>query len=138
MKLLLTIIFILPLLTGCPSVQPCHIQTASCNETLQRTAAGSCDWPAILNIGMPREIRTTAINAARGDIKAGKPRIAFSGGIASWPVGVSIDDFNLVKNLPRVPLPCGCTEPLLQQAGIYAEAYNKEILPYLKADKPTQ
>jgi hypothetical protein len=138
MRLLLAIILILPLLTGCPSVQPCHIQMASCDETIQRTAAGSRDWPAILNIGMPREIRTTAINAARGDIKAGKPRIAFTGGFASRPVGVSIDDFNLVKDLPRVPLPSGCTEPLLQQAGIYAEAYNKEILPYLKTHKPTQ
>jgi hypothetical protein len=28
-------------------------------------------------------------------------------------------------------LPSGCTEPLLEQASIYAEAYNGEILAYL-------
>ena len=137
MKFVATMLLLVAL-TGCVTVQPYSLnQTASSDETMPgvRTA----EWPPVLKTGMPKDIRTAAIAAARGDIADGKPRIAFTGGFASWPIGLSADDFKLVKDLPRVPLPCGCTEPLLQQASIYAEAYNKEILPYIKSIyKPTQ
>jgi hypothetical protein len=89
------------------------------------------NWPAILDNGSRREIQAAAVEAARADIAAGRPKVAWTGGFACWAVGVPIEHIGLVKNLPNIPLPCGCTEPLLEQAAIYAEAYNKEVLPYL-------
>jgi hypothetical protein len=86
--------------------------------------------PAILKTGTPEEIRNSAITTARADIAAGKPRVAYTGGIASQAVGVPIENLTLVKKLPKVPLPSGCIDNL-EEATIYAEAYNKEVLPYL-------
>lgn len=90
-----------------------------------------CLGPSILQTGSATEIRSTAIANARADIAASKPRIAFTGGFACMAVGVPEEDRELIKNLPNVPLPCGCTEPCLEQAAVYAEAYNQEMLPYL-------
>jgi len=87
--------------------------------------------PSILRTGSPREIRTAAKADARADIAAGEPRVAYTGGFACWAVGIPDECGELVKSLPKVPLPCGCSHPLLGSATIYAEAYNKEILPYL-------
>ncbi len=87
--------------------------------------------PAILATGRPEEIRQAAISDARADIAANRPRIAITGGIAAWPVGVPEKYFTIVQRYPTVPLPCGCTSSWLKEAGIYAEAYNHEILPYL-------
>ena len=91
--------------------------------------------PAILATGTSKQIRETAIADARADIAAGRPRIAFTGGFASWPVGVPEKEFELVRPWPRVPLPTGCTSPWLQQAAIYAEAYNREILSVLRQQR---
>jgi hypothetical protein len=91
----------------------------------------SPEWPAVLATGSDREIRTAAIATANADIAAGNPRVANTGGFASWPVGVPEKYFGLVEMFPKVPLPVGCTSPLLREAGIYAEAYNGEILSYL-------
>ena len=89
------------------------------------------DEPAILATGNTEEIRKAAITDARADIGANKPKVAITGGIAAWPVGVPEKYFDLVERLPKVPLPAGCTSPMLREAGIYAEAYNGEILSYL-------
>jgi hypothetical protein len=100
----------------------------SCSTPFREASAAG---PTILRAGSSREIRAAAIVDARADIAAGRPRIACTGGFASWPVGIPPEDFDLVKDLPKVPLPCGCTHPLLGPATIYAEAYNKEMFPYL-------
>jgi hypothetical protein len=63
---------------------------------------------------------------------AGKPRVAVTGGFLCLAVGIPDEDLELTKNLPSVPLPCGCTADHLDQAAVYAEAYNEEILPYLR------
>jgi hypothetical protein len=107
MKSFLTMVIVLSLLTGCRSEPPVQHGDNS------------------------KGIRATAIADAQADIAAGKPRVAYTGGFACWAVGVPPEDIELVKNLPRVPLPCGCTAPLLEPARIYAEAYNHEILLYL-------
>jgi hypothetical protein len=113
------------LLTGCA-----HLETA---ETSTSSHLGDLmpGQPQILETGTPEEIRQVAIADARADIAAGKPRIAITGGIAAWPTGVSEKYFKLVLSYPRVDLPSGCTSPCLGQAATYAEAYNKEILPYI-------
>jgi hypothetical protein len=91
------------------------------------------DGPAVLKTGSPEDIRSEAIATARADIAEGKPRVAWTGGIVAQPTGIPQEYFPLLSKLklPSVPLPSGCTHPLLQQAAIYAEAYNKEILPYI-------
>lgn len=89
------------------------------------------DGPAILRTGTLKEISDEATATARGDIASGRPRVAWTGGFASQPVGIPFDKWYLIKKLPTVPLPTGCTEPNLKEAAVYAEAYNKEILAYL-------
>jgi len=110
-------------LTGCAHLQKCDIP-----DDLGALPSGT---PAILAIGTSDQIRQAAIADARTDVAARRPKIAITGGFAAWPVGVPEKYFQLVQSYPQVPLPCGCTSPWLQQAGIYAEAYNHEILPYL-------
>jgi hypothetical protein len=117
----------LSLLTGCQffgRVQKCQLP-APASEARAR------GWPAVLDYRNRQEIQAAAVADARTDIAVGKPRAAWTGGIASWAVGVPVEYIGLLKNLPNVPLPSGCTEPLLEQASIYAEAYNGEILAYL-------
>jgi len=118
--------------TGCAHFTPVHPAELENSGRVEDLAPGE---PVILATGTPEEIREAAIADARADIAAGRPRIAFTGGIASWPVGVPEKDFKLVKSCPRVPLPIGCTSPWLQQAAIYAAAYNREILPVLRQQK---
>jgi hypothetical protein len=127
MKNLFLAAIALSLLTGCQffeRVQKCQLSTPA-SEACAR------GWPAVLDYGNRQEIQAAAVADARTDIAAGKPRVAWTGGIASWAVGVPVEYIGLVKNLPNVPLPSGCTEPLLEQAAIYAKAYNTEVLPYL-------
>lgn len=87
--------------------------------------------PAILATGSPEEIQQAAVSDARADIATERPRIAITGGIVAGPVGVPEKYLSIVQRYPTVPLPCGCTSSWLKEAGIYAEAYNREILPYL-------
>jgi len=89
------------------------------------------DGPPILKTGTPEEIQRSAIAASQTDIAAGKPQIAFTGTIACMPIGVPPEHLALVEKLPRLSLPCGCATPLVREAIIYAEAYNKEILAHL-------
>src|SRR5689334_16250759 len=79
------------------------------------------------------KIRTAARTDARADIKADHPRICYAGTIGVFAVGVPEHYLKQVQVLPRVPLPCGCTEPLAHPAYAYAEAYNDEIVRYLRA-----
>ena len=90
--------------------------------------------PAILATGSPEEIRQAAVSDARADIATERPRVATTGGIVTGPVGVPEKYLTIVQRYPVVPLPCGCTSSWLKEAGIYAEAYNREILPYLLDD----
>ena len=99
--------------------------------TLHLLGVRTSEGPPILKTGSDAEIRADAVRAARADMAAGKPRVAFSGGIASWPIGIPQEHWHLVERLPKVPLPSGCTVPYLAQASVYAEAYNKEMLGYL-------
>jgi hypothetical protein len=134
---------ILLLMTGCKSNPNGEIETYGNDRLLQNamlvTAATpfylvgirTPEGPSVLETGTEEEIRRLALTTARADIAAGKPRIAFTGGFASMAVGVPREHLALVEKLPRVPLPTGCTTSLLNQATIYAEAYNKEILPYI-------
>ena len=112
---------------GCTHLTSCAhpIETSNHLEDL------APDDPASLATGSSEQIREAAIADARADIAASRPRIAFTGGIGSWPVGVSEKYFKVVEPYPRVPLPTGCTSSWLREAAIYAEAYNKEILHYL-------
>lgn len=87
--------------------------------------------PAILENGSPAEIEAAAITDAHADIAANRPRVAYAGGFAVWAVGIPNEHLHLVKQLPHVPLPCGCTHPLVGEAQIYAGAYNKVILDHL-------
>jgi hypothetical protein len=88
-------------------------------------------WPAILKSSDRDQIRAAGRTDALADIKDGHPRICFTGGYAAFPVGVSEKYWPVIKNLPTVPLPVGCTEPLLGPAAEYAAAYNTEIMHYL-------
>jgi hypothetical protein len=128
MKNLFAAALALSLLTGCTFFEE---RPQKCDLPMPAREAQARGWPAVLDNGNRQEIQAAAIADAQADIAASRPRVAWTGGIASWAVGVPIEDIGLVKNLPNIPLPCGCTEPLLEQAAIYAEAYNKEVLPYL-------
>jgi len=86
--------------------------------------------PAYLS-GDEREIKTRARADALADIASGHPQICFTGGIAAFPMGVPEKYFDAIKQFPKIPLPAGCTEPLLGVASIYANAYNTEIVHYL-------
>ena len=108
---------------GCAHLQKCEISNQM--EDLRP------DQPAILATGTPEQIRQTAIADARADIAASRPRIAITGSIVTWPMGVPDKYLNLVAPYPKISLPCGCTSTWLKQAATYAEAYNQEILPYL-------
>jgi hypothetical protein len=120
-------IFQIMLLSGC---QTRFDESADFNHRSDLQPGG----PAILATGSREEIRQGAISDARADIAAARPRIAITGGIAAWPVGVPAKYLDIVQRYPTVPLPCGCTSSWLKEAGIYAEAYNREILPYLLDD----
>lgn len=127
MKNLFAAALALSLLTGCTFFE----RPQKCDLPMPTREAHAREWPAVLDNGNRQEIQAAAIADAQADIAARRPRAAWTGGIACWAVGVPVENIDLVKNLPNIPLPCGCTEPLLGPAAIYAEAYNKEVLPYL-------
>src|SRR5687768_3884064 len=83
--------------------------------------------PKVLSKGSDAEIEAEALRIARADIAAGKPKVCYAGGIVVSAVGVPAESFELVRNLPRLPLPCGCTDPLTQPAQRFAEVYNTEV-----------
>jgi len=94
--------------------------------------------PAILENGSPAEIEAAAIIDARADIAANRPRVAITGGYVAWAVGIPNEQLHLVKQLPPVPLPSGCTSPRLAEAEVYARAYNQVILEhFLKPNQTT-
>lgn len=117
--------------SGCTHLTSCGhpIETSNHPDSL------TPDEPAVLASGILEQIRLAAIADAQADIAASRPRIAFTGGYASGPVGVPEKYFALVEPYPKVPLPTGCTSSWLREASIYAEAYNKEILPYLLSNQ---
>jgi hypothetical protein len=108
---------------GCAHLQKCEISNHM--EDLMP------DQPAILATGTPEQIRQTAIADARADIAASRPRIAITGSIVTWPMGVPDKYLNLVSLYPKISLPCGCSSAWLGKAATYAEAYTPEILTYL-------
>ena len=87
--------------------------------------------PPILATGSEAEIQAAGVADARADAAKGRPRVCHAGGYAAGPVGVPPEHLYLVKALPKVSLPVGCTAPFARQAVLYAEAYNKEILQHL-------
>lgn len=129
---------------GCRTMDPSGlVTTSSSNESIQTAALtiiafplylagmGRSKGPSILAAGTSEEIQAAAIAAARADLKASQPKVAHTGTIVAWPVGIPDEHLHLVKNLRQLSLPSGCTNPLAGAAHIYAEAYNKEILAYL-------
>jgi len=115
------------LITGCAHSDRHQIGL----ETFHQREDLTPEAPVVLATGTEEQIRHAAILDARADIATRRLRIAFTGSIASWPVGVPEKYFKMVEPYPRVPLPTGCTSSWLREARIYAEAYNQEILPYL-------
>jgi len=91
--------------------------------------------PKVLAKGSDAEIEAEALRIARADVAAGRPRICYAGGFAVSAVAVPAESFDLVRDLPRFPLPCGCTDPLTLPAGRFAQIYNTEVLRYLQEHK---
>jgi hypothetical protein len=135
-------------LAGCRTAHPPDlVPTLAANEHVQgvglaivafplylagvRTPKG----PPILAKGSHDEIQAVGTDAARADIAAGRLRVAYAATFASSPVGIPPEYWDLIKGWRKVPLPCGCIEPLARPAEIYAEGYNKEILVYLLKDR---
>ncbi len=69
---------------------------------------------------------------AEADIAAGRPRVCYAGTNGTRPVGVPAESLDLVRRLPRLPLPSGCTDPLAVPAIRFAETYNTMIVRYLQ------
>ena len=88
--------------------------------------------PKVLSAGRDAEIEAEALRIARADIAAGHPRVCYAGTIASGPVGIPAESSELVRDLQRFPLPCGCTDPLALPAEHFAQIYNREVLRYLQ------
>jgi hypothetical protein len=99
--------------------------------------AGGCvtRGPKVLSKGSDAEIEAEALRIAKADVAAGRPRICYAGGIVAFAVGVPNESFDLVRDLPRLPLPCGCTDPLTLPAVHFARVYNTEVLRYLQQTK---
>ena len=91
--------------------------------------------PKVLSNGSDADIDAEALRIAKADIAAGRPRVCYAGTIAVSPVAVPADSFELVRDLPRFPLPCGCTDRLALPAVRFAQAYNSEVLRYLQEHK---
>ena len=91
--------------------------------------------PKVLSKGSDTEIDAEALRAARADIAAGRPRVCYAGTIGVHAVGVPSESLHLVTDLPRFPLPCGCTDPLALRAYRFAEVYNTEVFHYLQKRK---
>src|SRR5262245_53421277 len=76
----------------------------------------------LLASGNYKRIRATARADANADIASAHPRVCYAGTRGTFPVGVPEKYLNEVKNLPQVPLPSGCTEPLATAASAYADS----------------
>jgi hypothetical protein len=128
MRYLLSLWFVLQVVVIC-----------SCSSTSKTDAQAKIvpqyetSWPSILKTGSHGQIRDAGKTDARVDIASGNPQICYTGTIVAFPVGVPKKYFDEIRKLPRVPLPCGCTEPLVGAATIYAKAYNAEIVSYLES-----
>jgi len=71
---------------------------------------------------------------AKADSAAGKARICIAGTRGASAIGVPADKLEVIKNIPKWKLPCGCTEPLAKAAITFAEAYNTIILSELSQE----
>src|SRR5688572_27592099 len=91
--------------------------------------------PKVLSKGSEAEIEAEALRIAKADIAGGRPRVCYAGTIGVSPVGVPAESFTLMRDLPRLPLPCGCTDPLALPAIRFAQIYNAEVLRYLQEHK---
>ena len=71
---------------------------------------------------------------AHRDIQSGHMKLYLAGTRGVYTVGVEAADLPLVKGLPRLDtLPSGCTDPNANAGITYAEAYNQEIVRYLRS-----
>ena len=91
--------------------------------------------PKVLSNGSDSDVAAEALRIARADIASGRPRVCYAGTIGVRAVGIPDKSLHLVRDLPRLPLPCGCTDPLALQAYHFAQVYNAEVLSYLKKRK---
>ncbi len=89
----------------------------------------------VLSKGSDAEIYAEGLRAASADIAAGKLRVCYAGTRAVYPIGVPDEYLDLMRGLPRFPLPNGCTNPLAMPAARFAEAYNTTIVIYLTINK---
>src|SRR5262245_50092216 len=103
---------------GCSSTSPKHEPTAP------PQAAFSVE-----------EVRAEALRDASAAIARGQLYVCEAGTIRLYVPGVPEHELALVRELPRVALPSGCTEPQAFRSIAYAEAFNAEILRHLS--KPT-
>lgn len=73
---------------------------------------------------------------AQRDINAGHMKIYVAGTEGAYEPGVKKHDLTLLSKLPRDrSLPMGCTVPRASEAIDYAEAYNREIIRWLRGSK---
>ena len=99
-------------------------------------ANSSVNLFAFLAKASDSEIRRRAISMAKEDIKAGTPRVGWSGGIAIRRPNITPQNEWLVNGLPALNVPAGCTDPLSMKGDIFASAYNAEIIKHLPLSKP--
>ena len=83
---------------------------------------------AVLSKGTDSEIRAEAVRVANADLSSGHPRVCLAGGRAACAVGVQASSEKLVEGFPRWNISKGCTDHIVQNSVIFAEAYNHEIV----------
>lgn len=122
---ILSVIFIF-LLTGCSALPMSTASQAHLLEFPERTLQ---EWEP-----------SHAIEEAKRDIANGNPKIYLSGTLAPYAPGIRVEQYDLIKHLPRADAGAGC---IIKNEEVkfrdiqakYAERYNLYILNYLlKAD----
>jgi hypothetical protein len=76
-----------------------------------------------------------AVMEAENDIKSNELKIYYSGTIAATPVGVSQEDYELIKDLPIADGGIGCVisdQELRQAQYAYSMRYNRIVVKHLK------
>ncbi len=116
-------VVVIPIVALSCATKPAPSKISSGPEAIQR----------LLSSGDYKRIRATARADANADIASTHLRVCYAGTRGIFAVGVPEKYLSEVKNLPQVPLPSGCTEPLATAASAYADSYNTEVVRYLES-----
>ncbi|MCE9591412.1 MAG: peroxiredoxin [Planctomycetes bacterium] len=79
----------------------------------------------------PDEVHAEALHDASAAIASGELYICETGTIALYAPGIPRNRLDLVKDLPRRPLPSGCTDPRVFRSIAYAEVFNQEVVRFV-------